>query len=185
MIAIPTRRIDDQTEAEKIKVALKQTRGTREYARVVVVNMVRVNRQSPTFAAKMLSVDRCIVSDWLDAYVRNGLDGLADDARPGRPPFVPRAELEKIVGGAKRLTAYEFVELVEKRTGVKYSEPHARRLLRSLGFAAKKTLRISDRVPSREDLETWQKDVKKEVESLENDGFMLVMSDESHQNSPM
>ena len=173
----------DQTETEKIKAALRQTRGTREYARVVAVNMVYVNRQSLTFTAKMLGVDRGTVSDWLDAYARSGLDGLADDARPGRPPFVPRAELEKIVDGAKRFTAYEFVELVEKRTGTKYSEPHGRRLLRSLGFAVKKTSRISDRVPSREELETWQKDVKKEVETLENDGFALVMADESHQNS--
>ena len=175
--------MDDQTEAEKIKAALRQTRGTREYARVVAVNMVHVNRQSPTFAAKMLGVDRGTVSDWLDAYARNGLDGLADDARPGRPPLVPRAKLEKIVGDSKRFTAYEFVELVERRTGVKYSEQHARRLLRSLGFAVKKTPRISDRVPSREELETWQKDVEKEVETLENDGFTLVMADESHQNS--
>ena len=77
--------MDDQTGAEKIKAALRQTRGTREYARVVAVNMVRVNRQGPTFAAKMLGVDRGTVSDWLDAYARNGLDGLADDARSGRP----------------------------------------------------------------------------------------------------
>ena len=154
MIAVPTRRMDDQTEAEKIKVALRQTWGTREYARVVAVNMVRVNRQSPTFAAKMLGVDRGTVSDWLDAYARNGLGGFADDARPGRPPFVPRAEPEKMVGGAKRFTAYEFVELVEKKTGVEYSRPHARCLLGLLGFVVKRTPRISDRVLSREELET-------------------------------
>ena len=73
--------------------------------------------------------------------------------------------------------------MVEKKTGVKYSEPHARHLLRSLGFAVKKSPRISDRVPFREELETWQKDVEKEVEALENDGFTLVMPNESHQNS--
>ena len=110
--------MDDQTEAEKIRMTLKQTRGTREYARVVAVNMVRVNRQSPIFAAEMLGVDRGIVSDWPDAYDRKGPDGLADDARPGHPPFVPRGKLKKIIGGAKRLTAYEFVELVKKRTSV-------------------------------------------------------------------
>ena len=66
---------------------------------------------------------------------------------------------------------------------MKYSEPHGRRLPGSLGFAVKKTPRISDRVPSRKDLEIWQKDVEKEVEMLENDGFTLVMADESHQNS--
>ena len=54
--------MNNQTEAEKIKAALRQTRGTREYARVVAVNMVRVNGQSPIFAAKMLGVDRGTVS---------------------------------------------------------------------------------------------------------------------------
>ena len=116
--------------------------------------MVYVDRQSPPFAVKMLGIDRCTVSDWLDAYTRNGLGCLADDMRPGRPPLIPRAELEKIVGGFKWFTAYEFAELVEKKTGVKYSEPHARRLLRSLGSAVKKTLRIAYRVSSRKDLET-------------------------------
>ena len=87
MIEISTWYANDQTKAKKIKAALKQTRGTREYARVVAVNMVHVNGQSPTFAAEMLGVDRGTVSDWLDAYDREGLDGLADDARPGRPPF--------------------------------------------------------------------------------------------------
>ena len=127
--------------------------------------MVHVSWQSSTFTAKMLCIDRDTVSNWLGAY-RKGLGSLADDARPGRPPFVPRDKLEKIIGGTKRLTAYEFVEMVEEKTGVKYSEPHARRLLRSLGFAVKKTLQISDRVPPREELETWQKDTEKEVEML-------------------
>ena len=148
----------------------------------MAVNTVRIKGFGVLVAADALGVDRGTVSEWLDAYDRYGLDGLADDARPGRLHFVPRAELERIVGGAKRFTAYEFVELVERRIGVKYSKPHGRRLLRSLGFAVKKTLRISDRVPSREDLETWQKGVEKEVEALENDGFTLVMVDEIHQN---
>jgi transposase len=147
--------MDNQTEAEKIKAALRQTRGTRKYARIVAVNMVRVNRQSPIFAANMLGVDRGTVSGWLDAYDRKGLDGLADDARPDRPPFVPRDQMRRIIGGAKRFTTYRLVELVEKRTGVKYSEAYARRLLRSLGFMVKKTTQIADRVPPKEDLETW------------------------------
>ena len=63
MSAIPARRIDDQAGAEKIKAALRQTRGTHEYAHVVAVDMVRVNRQRSTFATKMLGVDRGTVSD--------------------------------------------------------------------------------------------------------------------------
>lgn len=96
---------------------------------------------------------------------------------------MPRDKLEKVVGEAKQFTAYGFVGFVEKRTGVKYSEPHARRLLRSLGFSVKKVPKIANRVPPREELEVWQKDIEKEAKMLENDGFTLVMADESHQNS--
>ena len=73
---------------------------------------------------------------------------------------MPRDNLKKIVGGPKRFTAYEFVERVEKMTGMKCSEPHARRLLRSLGFSAKKAFKTADRVPLGRDLETWQKDIE-------------------------
>ena len=149
----------------------------------MAVSVAHADWSSPTFAAKMLGADCGAVSGWLGAYDHKGPDGLADDARPGRPPLVPRDKMQKIVGDTKRFTAYEFVGMVEKKTEVKYNEPHARRLLGSLGFAVKRTLRISDRVPPREELETWQKDTEKEVETLENDGFALVMADESRRNS--
>ena len=145
--------------------------------------MVRIKKYAIFEAASVLGIDRGTVSDWLNAYDCDGLDGLADDARPGRPPFVPRDQLEKIIGDTKRFTAYRFVELVEKRTDVKYSEAHARRLLRSLGFVVKKTTQIADRVPPREELETWQKDTEREVETLEKDDFTVVMADESHHNA--
>ena len=34
-----------------------------------------------------------------------------------------------------------------------------------------------------EELGIWQKDIEKEAETLENNGFTLVLADESHQNS--
>ena len=172
-----------EAEAEKIRAALKKVKNAREHARIMAVKMVRVHGLTMLVAASILDVNRGTVSDWIKAYDSEGLDGLVDDARPGRPPFVTRDELEKIIVEANRLTVYEFVELVKKKTGVKYSETHARRLLISFGFRIRKTPRISNRVPPKEDLETWQEDTKKEVEMLENDGFTIVTADESHQNS--
>ncbi len=167
----------------EMKDALKRAKNKNEYARIAAVNMVLNKNIDVDTVADGFCVSRGTVYAWLAAYDRNGLDGLADDARPGRPPFVPRAQLEEIVGGAKQFTALGFVELVEKRTGVKYSEQHGRRLLRSLGFTVKKTLRLSDRVPPKEEVEIWQKDTEKEVETLEKDDFTVVMADESHQNA--
>ena len=60
----------------KIRAALRQTKGTHEYARVVAVNMVRIKELDASFTADVLSVDRGTVSKWLDAYDRYGLDGL-------------------------------------------------------------------------------------------------------------
>ena len=149
--------MDDQTEVKKIRAALRRTRGTREYARIVAVNMVRIRGSTIQEAADTLGVNRSTIHDWLNAYARDGLDGLVDDERPGRPPFVSRAKLEGIVGDIKQLTTHEFVEMLERKTNVKYSKPHARRMLRSLGFTAKRNLQISDRVPSGMDPKTWQR----------------------------
>ena len=167
----------------EIKDALKRAKNKSEYARIAAVNMVLNKNISVDVVADGFCVSRGTVYAWLAAYDRDGLDGLADDARSGRPPFVPRDKLERIIGDTKRFTAYGFVELVEKRTGVKYSESHARRLLRSFGFVVKKTLKIADRVPPKEEVEIWQKDTEMEVETLEKDGFTVIMADESHQNA--
>ena len=35
--------MDEQTEAEKVRVAIRRTHGAREHDRVVAVNMVRIN----------------------------------------------------------------------------------------------------------------------------------------------
>lgn len=57
-----------------------------------------------------------------------------------------------MAGDPNQFTVYEFVERIEKRTSMKYSEPHARRLLRSLGSSAKKVSEIADRVLPRRGL---------------------------------
>ena len=117
----------------EMKDALKRARNKNEHARIAAVN---INKNvSVDAVADGFCVSRGTVYAWLTAYDRDGLDGLADDARPGRPPFVQRDK--RIIDDTKQFTAYEFVELVDKKAGVKYSESHARRLLRSLGFVVK------------------------------------------------
>ncbi len=177
--------MSNQTDAQKIKAALKQTKSTTQYARIVAVNMVRIKGYTISAAADVLGVDRSTIYDWLNVYDHKGLDGLADGARPGRPSFVPRHTLENIINNTKQFTAYGFVKLAEKKTGIKYSESQARRILRSLGFTIRKTPRISDRIPPRKDLEIWQKDTTNEIKILKKDGFTPIMSDESHQNLSM
>ena len=50
--------MDEQTEAEKVRVAIRQTRGAREHDRIVAVNIVRVRGSTVQAAADILCVDR-------------------------------------------------------------------------------------------------------------------------------
>ena len=50
--------MNGQTEAEKVRAALRRTNVTREYARVVAVNMVRINGFAVQVVANALSVNR-------------------------------------------------------------------------------------------------------------------------------
>ncbi|MCE2509090.1 MAG: hypothetical protein J4G04_07345 [Nitrosopumilaceae archaeon] len=55
--------MNGQTESKKNRIALKKTRSTREYARVVAVNMVRVKGFTVSAVAAALGVDRGTVSN--------------------------------------------------------------------------------------------------------------------------
>ena len=54
MIVISTQGMDDQTEIEKVRVAIRQTRSTREHDRVVAVYMVRIKGYAVQAAADIL-----------------------------------------------------------------------------------------------------------------------------------
>ena len=62
--------MDDQAEVEKVRVAIRRTRGAREHDRIVAVNMVRIKGYTVQAAADILCVDRGTVHNWLDAYAR-------------------------------------------------------------------------------------------------------------------
>ena len=53
---------------KKIKAALKQTKSTTQYARIVAVNMVRIKGYTISAAADVLGVYSSIIYDWLNAY---------------------------------------------------------------------------------------------------------------------
>lgn len=149
--------MDKQTKSEEIKNAIKQAKSTGQLCRTVAVNMIRFKGFNIAETADILCITETIIHAWLDIYDREGIVGLAEGTRPGRPPFVPPERLENLVADIKKLTVYEFMDLVEKKSGVRYSEPHARRLLVSFGFSIVKDAKLPDHIPPGENLELWEK----------------------------
>jgi putative transposase len=79
---------------------------------------------------------------WYKRYNDDGgLDGLKDQPRTGRPPDVPKEIMVKIRQElAESNTGWDFrqvMDLIYKKTGVRYHEVHIYRLLHKWGFKPK------------------------------------------------
>ena len=78
---------------------------------------------------------------WYKRYNDEGIEGLRDRHRSGKPSVVSIDTKEKIKQElSDSNTGWDFrqvMDLIQKRTGVKYHEVHIRRLLHKWGFKSK------------------------------------------------
>jgi transposase len=89
------------------------------------------------------------------------LDGLKDKPRIGRPPMVEHDLMIKV---RKELedsnTGWDFrqvMEIIQKRTNIKYHEVHIYRLLHKWGFSAKVPQKRFVRAASKEEKKSFKK----------------------------
>jgi len=78
---------------------------------------------------------------WKYRFQEEGLPGLRDKPKSGKPPKVSRMQMERIrriVEGKEYTTATEVLKLVCEQTGVRYSLMHITRLLHSWGLSRKR-----------------------------------------------
>ena len=103
---------------------------------------------------------------WLKRFDNDGLDGLKDRHRSGRPPDVPKENLSKIrrelSESPSGWKAREIMDIIYKRTGVRYHhEVHVYRLLHKWGFRPKVPQRRFVNIASKEEKEQFKKRWKK------------------------
>ena len=100
-------------------------------------------------AARAAGMDRQTLRDWVHRYNAEGVAGLRDRPRPGRPCALDegrQAALKALIlrgpklerDGCVAWRARDLRELVERRFGVRYSESGVRRLLRGLDLSWQK-----------------------------------------------
>lgn len=91
--------------------------------------------------AERLMVPQPNVSYWKRRFEKEGLEGLKDRPKSGRPPKVERWRMErmrKVIEAKEYTTATEVLNLIHERTGVRYSLMHATRILHSWGLSRKR-----------------------------------------------
>jgi transposase len=95
--------------------------------------------------AEVLDVNHRFISNWLDRYEREGVTGLLDRPRSGRPSRVTQRYLQCLAGAVEkspRLYKYNesnwtcplLARYLKRETGIRISEDWMRIILLRLGF---------------------------------------------------
>jgi putative transposase len=128
--------------ASKLDVAYKQEKDVDVKERILLVRrIVEEDEKHIEDVAKELHRCRAWAYKWYKRYNEDGLDGLKDQPRTGRPPDVPKEIMVKIRQElAESNTGWDFrqvMDLIYNKTGVRYHEVHIYRLLHKWGFKPK------------------------------------------------
>jgi transposase len=109
--------------------------------RIQLVRRILQDKQHIEDIAKELHRCRAWAYKWYKRYNEIGLEGLQDQPRTGRPPDVPKETMLKIKNElADSNTGWDFrqvMDIIYKKTGVRYHEVHIYRLLHKWGFKSK------------------------------------------------
>ena len=127
--------------ASKLDVAYNREKDAGVKERILLVRRIVEDKKHIEEIAKELHKCRAWAYKWYKRYNEDGLEGLKEKERSGRPPDVPKEVMIKIQKElAESNTGWDFrqvMDLIYKKTGVRYHEVHIYRLLHKWGFKSK------------------------------------------------
>jgi transposase len=134
MVAVPI--AAERTPAE-LRALARRERDGRVSARLLALANA-LDGMSRDAAARAAGMDRQTLRDWVHRYNAEGIAGLRDRPRPGRPCGLDEGRQAALKGlvlkgpelkrdGCVAWRARDLRELVERRFGVRYSESGVRR----------------------------------------------------------
>ena len=139
--------------------AYKHEPNTNVRERILLVIRVTSDNGDITLVSKEeLHRSRAWAYKWLKRFDKEGLEGLKDQPISGRPPDVPEDKVSKIRSKLSEnpsgWKAKEIMNIIQRRTGVRYHEVHIYRLLHKWGFSPK--------VPTKRFINTASNEEKKQ-----------------------
>ena len=127
--------------ASKLDIAYNTEKDVAVKERILLVRLIVLDKKHIEDIAQELHRCRAWAYKWYKRYKDNGLDGLKDKVKTGRPPDVPKDVMVKIRKElADNNTGWDFrqvMDLIYRKTGVRYHEIHIYRLLHKWGFKPK------------------------------------------------
>jgi transposase len=116
-----------------------------DQARRLLALALVLDGSTRTAAARSAGMDRQTLRDWVIRYNEEGMDGLRDRPRPGRPPQLDDAQLAELARlvedgpdfNLHRVVRWRCIDLqaeIKARFDVEVSERHVGRILKQLKF---------------------------------------------------
>ncbi len=130
--------------------------------RLLLVIRVREDGQIPFRVAQEMYRSNPWASDWLKGYDKEGLEGLKDRTKSGRPPKLSKETSYQINKELKQSnhqgwTTKQVEELIIKKSGIKYHSIHIYRILRKWGFKQKVPRKVHINTASKEEKNHFKK----------------------------
>ena len=119
----------------------------------------------PARVAKELHRSRTWASDWLARYDNEGVDGLRDRPKSGRPaqlsPQVVFKIRKKLTESRQGWSTKQVNDIILQEGGIKYHCVHIYRLLHKWGFKQKVPRKVHVNTASKEEKDTFKKELRK------------------------
>ena len=143
--AVPIR---DDIPAEELRRLARQESDGRVACRLLGLANV-MDGMSRERAARQAGMDRQTLRDWVIRFNAEGIEGVRDRPRSGRPPWLDDGQLAAFKAlvlrgpdperdGVSSWRAKDLCRIVEDRLGVRYTENGMLRLLHDLGMSWQK-----------------------------------------------
>ncbi len=85
-----------ELSAEELRGAARRTKDGYQARRLLALALV-LDGASRKAAARAAGMDRQTLRDWVHRYNAEGIEGLCDRARSGRPPRLSKARLGELI----------------------------------------------------------------------------------------
>ena len=127
---------------------------------LLVLNVVYQGKISAQ-VARDLHRSKAWACEWLKRYDKEGIEGLKDRTKSGRPPKLSKETSYQIKQELKQSnqgwTTKQVEELIIKKSGIKYHSIHIYRILRKWGFKQKVPRKVHVNTASKEEKRQFQK----------------------------
>ena len=148
------------TKAKLVDLYKRET-DSKVKERLLLVIRVREDGHVPFRVVKEMKRSNPWASDWLKRYDGEGIKGLKDRTRSGRPPELPEEVSYRIKKELKESnqgwTTKQVEELIVKKSGIKYHYTHIYRILRRWGFKQKVPRKVHVNTASKDEKEGFKK----------------------------